>query len=275
MSLHPVTPSLTALYRYPVKSTAAERLESAQVEPRGLAGDRRWMVVDGNGRFLTGRQFPRMVLLQAALRADGGLQLDHPDLGRATVARPPADAPRRSVQVWDATVEAQRADPAAGAWLAPLFGQPCELVYMDPQARRPVDPKYARPGDEVSFADGFPLLLISQAALDQLNGRASHPVSMLRFRPNLVVDGVAAHAEDGWRRIRIGALQFELAKPCVRCVFTTVLPDAGALDSGGEPLATLKAYRRSPKGITFGQNLIARSSGTLRCGDPVEVLETL
>lgn len=265
---------LSAIYRYPVKSTAAESLAEAEVQARGLAGDRRWMVVDPEGQFLTGRKHPQLVQLSARLNASG-LTLSHALQGAVQITTPEPGAARRTVEVWSEPVSALDAGELAAEFLSALLGQPARLVYMDAAARRLVDPKYAQPGDEVSFADGFPLLLISQAALEQLNKRAAHPVPMQRFRPNLVIEGCGPHAEDGWRRIRIGAVEFELAKPCVRCVFTTVDPQTASFDSAGEPLATLKHYRRGPKGITFGQNLIARGEGKLHLGDPVSILESL
>jgi len=153
---------------------------------------------------------------------------------------------------------------------------PHRLVHMDAACARPMkakyDGRYGNDDDEVSFADGFPLLLISQAALDQLNAKLAAPVPMLRFRPNLVVAGTAPHAEDHWKRIRVGTIEFEVLKPCVRCVFTTVEFERGAFDPSGEPLRTLLKYRRSAEGVTFGQNLIPRGRGTLRRGDAVEVL---
>lgn len=265
---------LSALYRYPVKSAGSETLTEAEVQLRGLEGDRRWMVVDGTGRFMTSRQHHKLVQVKAEHR-ENGVRLAHPDAGILEISVPPSGADRLKVTVWDDTVEAVRCAATASHYLSGVLGQEAHLVHMDAAAVRPVSPQYAREGDEVSFADGYPLLLISQAALDQLNDRASHPVPMLRFRPNLVVSGTGPHAEDGWRRIRIGAVEFELAKPCVRCVFTTLDPDSGVPDADGEPLRTLKGYRRSPKGITFGQNLIPRGKGKIRVGDPVTVLEQL
>jgi uncharacterized protein YcbX len=135
-----------------------------------------------------------------------------------------------------------------------------------------VNPDYSKPGDEVSFADAFPLLLISQAAVDALNMKLPRAVPMLRFRPNLVVEHTAPHAEDGWKRIRVGAVEFDLVKPCSRCVFTTVDFTNGTFDPSGEPLRTLTTYRRTERGVTFGQNVIPRGSGTVRVGDEVEVL---
>lgn len=263
---------LSALHLYPVKSCAALSPDTAEIEARGLAHDRRWMIVGADGRFLTGRQVPATVRIRAT-PAPGGLQLDADDRPGLFVPYPAADALRRVVTVWKDTVDAVDAGDAAAAWLGAMLGRQLRLVYMDAVAVRPVNPARAQPGDEVSFADGYPLLLISQAALDTLNAKLASPLPMQRFRPNLVVSGALPHAEDGWKRIRIGEIEFEGIKPCVRCVFTTVDPARGEFDPSGEPLRTLKTYRRSPDGITFGSNLIARGRGTLRLGDAVTVIE--
>jgi uncharacterized protein len=263
---------LSAIHVYPLKSGAARSPQQARVEARGLAGDRRWMLIDAEGRFITGRQHPRTVLLQAQPR-ESGLRLAAPDLPAIEVAFPAADGARRQVTVWKDTVAALDAGDAAAAWLQAALGRAARLVYMDEAAVRPVNPAHARAGDKVSFADAYPLLVISQAALDGLNARLATPLPMLRFRPNLVIAGAAPHAEDGWRRLRIGGVEFEGVKPCVRCVFTTVDPARGEFDPTGEPLRTLKHYRRSPDGITFGANLIARGRGTVHVGDAVELLE--
>jgi uncharacterized protein YcbX len=262
---------LSAIHVYPIKSCAALSIVQADVEVRGLAHDRRWMMVDAEGRFLTGRQLPLLVTLRAMPQAQG-LHLQRPDGAELFVSVPSDSAPRRSVSVWDDNVDAVDAGDEAAHWLSRWLGRELRLVTMDASAARPVDPARAQAGDEVSFADGYPLLLISQSALDDLNARLASPLPMLRFRPNLVIEGVDAHAEDGWRRLRIGGIEFEAVKPCVRCVFTTVDPERGVFDPSGEPLKTLKHYRRSAKGITFGMNLIARGTGTLRVGDAVEVL---
>lgn len=262
---------LSALYVYPVKSCAALALVSAELEPRGLAHDRRWMIVDSDGRFLTGRQLPRLVLLRATPTATG-LILQVPDAEPVEIAFPLAAATRRTVAVWKDAVEAPDAGDDAARWLSTFLGREVRLVYMDARAVRAVAPDYAQPGDEVSFADGYPLLAISQAALDALNARLDAPLPMLRFRPNLVIAGATPHAEDAWRRIRVGAVTFDAVKTCVRCVFTTVDAERGGFDPSGEPLRTLKTYRRSKRGITFGMNLIARGTGTMRVGDAVTVL---
>lgn len=229
------------------------------------------MIVDRNGKFVTGRLYARMPLLRAAPR-DYGLRLEAPDAPALEVAFPAANAERLAVEVWKSQVDAVWAGAAADAWVSRVLGASLRLVYMDQAAQRTVSADYGQPGDEVSFADGYPQLLISQAALDQLNARLSAPVSMLNFRPNLVVSGTAPHAEDDWKRIRIGAVEFDLVKPCTRCVFTTVDPLRGERRNDGEPLKTLTGYRRTPEGVTFGQNLIARGEGVIRLGDRVEVL---
>ncbi len=262
---------LSALHLFPLKSGAPLAVDSALVEPRGLRHDRRWMVVDDGARFITGREEARLTLLRAVPRDDGGLDLAAPGMPPLRLA--PPRGPRLAVTVWRSTVEAAVADAAANAWLSGFLGRAARFVHMDASAVRAVDAEYGRPGDEVSFADGYPLLLISQAALDQLNARLLHPVPMLRFRPNLVVAGTAAHAEDTWKRVRIGGIAFDVVKPCTRCVFTTVDFSRGERSPDGEPLRTLMAYRRTPSGVTFGQNLIPRGGGTLRLGDAVDVLD--
>lgn len=267
---------LSALYRYPLKSAAGLSVDALEIEPRGPRHDRRWIVVDAEGRFVTARQTAEMVLIRAEPLGDG-LRLSVPGLPAIDVAVPAADAPRQRITVWKDTVEASIATPEADAWLSAFLQRPVRLAYMDEHARRAVDPAYAQPGDEVSFADGYPLLVISQAALDGLNARltaeGAAPVTMAHFRPNLVVDGVAAHAEDDWRRVRIGEVEFDAVKPCTRCVFTTVDPALGRRRDDGQPLHLLKEYRRTPAGVTFGMNLIprlgARGVGIVRVGDAV------
>lgn len=262
---------LSALYRYPLKSAAAIAVDAAEVTARGLRGDRHWLVIDGDDRFVTGRQCPLLVRV-VARDHDDGLRLQAPGHEALDVATPAATAPRRRVTVWRDEVDAADAGDAAADWLSRVLQRPLRLVAMDARSRRAVDPAYGRSGDEVSFADGYPLLVVGHAALAALNARLARPLPMLRFRPNLVVDGGEAHAEDGWRRVRIGTIAFDAVKPCTRCVFTTVDPASGTVDADGEPLRTLKTYRRSAAGITFGMNLIARGGGTLRLGDAVTVL---
>lgn len=260
---------LSNLYLYPVKSAAPLAVETALAEPRGMRHDRRWLVVDEGNRFLTGRELPRLTLVRALPDASG-LLLQAPGMPSLRVPFPASTA-TVAVVIWKSEVAAKPAD-AADAWLSEFLQRPVRLVHMDAGVTRPMTGAHSQAGDEVSFADAFPMLLISRAALDGLNARLAKPVSMLQFRPNLVVDGVPAHAEDDWKRIRIGEVEFDVAKPCMRCIFTTVDPGRGERDPDSEPLRTLARYRRTADGVAFGQNLIPRTPGTLRIGDAVEVL---
>lgn len=262
--------TLATIHVYPVKSCAALACDEAAVEARGLAADRRWMIVDAQGRFLTARQHPRLTLIRAAC-AGAGLILDAPGMPGLRLP-PPSAAARVATTVWRSHVQALPAAAQADAWISAYLGFAARFVHMDADCVRTVNPDYGRADDQVSFADGYPLLLISQAALDALNAKLAEPVPMLRFRPNLVVAGTSAHAEDDWKRIRVGTVEFDVVKPCTRCVLTTVDFERGTFDPSGEPLRTLTMYRRTPKGVTFGQNLIPRGTGVLRVGDVVEIL---
>lgn len=265
-----MTARLSHINLFPVKSCAPLTPAEGHVEWRGLRGDRRWMIVDAEGRFLTARKHPRLVLINAQVEG-ANLRLNAPRMPELELQPAPSGAGLK-VRVWRDDVLGRAATDSADAWICRYLGFPARLVYMDEQTERAVDANYARPGDIVSFADGFPLLLISQASLDLLNSKLASPLPMLRFRPNLVVNGTDAHAEDGWRSIRIGNIPFDVVKPCIRCVLTTVDPASGQFDAAGEPLRTLLGYRRTPNGIAFGQNLIPRGTGTLALGDAVEVI---
>lgn len=262
-------PVLTSIWIYPVKGVAGVSLEEAFVEPRGLANDRRWMFVDADGLFLSQRTHPKLALIRARV-TPGGVVLEAP--GQAPLAVPvPATDERVSVTVWSSTVAALPAGAGASEWASAFLETDCRLVYMPADTIRPVNPAYGRPGDHVSFADGYPALLASEASLADLNSRLAAPVPMNRFRPNLVVDGTEAFAEDGWSRIRIGEVVFRVVKPCDRCVVTTIDQKTGK--AGKEPLRTLSRYRKKDGKVYFAQNLIPDAPGTLRRGDPVEVLE--
>lgn len=262
---------LSSILIYPIKSTSGLDLPSARIETRGFCDDRRWMIVDAEGGALTGRELSRMVLIQAT-PGPGLMRLKAPSMPTIDVAMPTENAERMPVVVWGDRVDSVRVDEHADAWLSEFLGRPVRLVGMDASSIRHVDPPPREQADEFSFADGYPFLAISQASLDYLNAKLASPIPMRRFRPNLVVSGCEPHAEDQWERIRIGAIPFDVVKTCVRCVFTTVDPELGQRDPSGEPLRTLKTYRRSADGITFGMNLIARGTGTLQVGDRVEVL---
>jgi len=264
---------VTELNIYPVKSTRRIALSESEVLPRGLPWDRRWMLVDASGKFITGRQHPRLATVQTQI---GDNRLLIHAAGHASLSLPLVPRERRVVEVtvWKDSVEALLAGDDADAWFSDFLGLDCRLVQMTDDIFRSVNQDYGRAGDQVSFADGFPLLLISEASLADLNSRLDQPVEMRRFRPNLVIDGERAYAEDGWRRIRVGEVEFEGVKNCSRCVFTTIDPDTGEKSPDLEPLRTLSSYRRRPEGgVYFGQNLIPRGAGVIRVGDPVTVLD--
>jgi uncharacterized protein len=267
--------TLSSLHIYPIKGIAGITLEQALVEPRGLQHDRRWLLVDADGRFLSQRELPLLGQIQA--RAfDNAWQLSAPAMP-PLLLQEPADGQRLPVTVWSDTVNALLADNAANDWFSRVLGQPTRAVYMDAAARRSVDADYSQAGDEVSFADAYPLLIATTASLADLNARIGEPLTMARFRPNLVLDGAEAWAEDGWSRIRIGELEIDLVKPCSRCQVTTLDPGSGAVHPRSEPLRTLATFRRRNLGdkknlVMFAVNAIARGRGRLQRGQSVEVL---
>jgi hypothetical protein len=271
-----VPPVVTALARYPVKSCRGQSLAEAVVERWGLAGDRRWMVVDADGVVITAREVHRLLLAVPEL-TEGGLSLTAPGLAPLDVAVP--DGTRTTtVDVWGSLVEAVSAGSAADAWFTELAGRPARLVHLHDPSRRATDPRYTRPTDRVSFADGYPLLLAAEASLAALNEHvAAGPrpeegaLSMTRFRPNVVVAGTDAWSEDEWREVRIGDTTFRAVKGCERCVMTTLDPDTAAKQM--EPITTLARERKWDGKTWFGVNLVPDTPlGRLRVGDEIEVL---
>ncbi|HEY0944493.1 MAG TPA: MOSC N-terminal beta barrel domain-containing protein [Opitutaceae bacterium] len=268
--------TLSGLFLYPVKGCRGLPVAEAQVDALGLAGDRRFMIVDLAGKFLTQRSHPRMALINTALTGST-LTLTAAGQDELVVARgSDSAAPLRMVEVWGSTgLQAEDCGERAAAWVSDAIGSPARLVRAGTAFQRFVKPAKARPGDVVSFADAFPFLIVSEASLADLNGRLSargeNPVPMNRFRPNLVINDCPAFAEDTWPRLRIGAVTFRAGGHCARCVVTTT--DQESAERGKEPLRTLASYRRdpaSPGDVIFGQNLIHETkTGTLRVGDAV------
>ncbi|UZE27450.1 MOSC domain-containing protein [Pseudomonas asplenii] len=265
---------LSALYRYPVKSAKGEPLSQVTLDALGLTGDRRWMIVDqDSGRFLTQRAVASMSQLSALWSTSGGLTLSAPGYSALDVAVPSADESLRGVSIWNDTLRVPDAGDEAAAWLSEFIGKPVRLVHVPLERARITQAGYGKEDDRVAFADGFPLLLIGQASLDDLSHRVGRPLEMLRFRPNLVIEGSAAFAEDQWKRIRIGEVEFRLVKPCSRCILTTIDPQSGQRSDDREPLTTLKTYRQQGGDVLFGQNLVNDGVGRLEVGMPVTVLE--
>ena len=264
---------VSGLFCYPVKSLRGHALDHAELEGCGIASDRRWMVVDARNRFLTRREVPGMALVDVAV-TDGGLLLGHARLGQCAAVVPPADTPVVEAVVWRDTLPVRFGNPQADAFLSEALGRPVRLARQFDAESRPVHSSHAQDGDHVSLADGFPLLVTTEASLAALNDRLPAPVTMARFRPNLVIAGAEPWAENRWRRIRVGEAVLRLTKPCSRCVIVTQQPDTGERHDGNEPLATLRAMGRvSSAAVLFGENAIPERLGTVRIGDGVEVLE--
>lgn len=269
--VNPTQALISGLFVYPIKSCSPIAPNAAEVERRGLKYDRRYMLVDEQGQFVTGRQFGMLVRITAN-PGTHGLHVSAPGMETLTV-RHPRGEPRRRAIIWGQAVSVLDAGDEAAEWFSTVCGRSLRLVHADAVMQRPVDAAYGNHDDAVAFPDGYPVLLISQQAVEELSDRVGRRMEIGRFRPNLVVSGVAAHAEDGWRQVRIGSVLFDVIKPCVRCVFTTVDPVTGERTGDGEPLQTLKGYRHNGRGIVFGQNLIPRSKGSVHLGDAVEIIE--
>ena len=265
---------LAGITVFPLKSGAGIDLDAGDVEPCGLRDDRCWMAIDGDGVCVTARERPQLVRMRAE-PSGGDLRLEMDGREPFVVRHPDTTARSARVWIWGQACSALDAGDDAARWMSNALDKPVRLVAMDDRVKRRPDPDCTRPDDEVSFADCYPVLAIGQRSLDDLNTRTPAPVSMRRFRPNFVIGGGAPYAEDGWRRIRIGPVEFEGVENCKRCELPTVDPDTGVPDARREPMRTLARYRRRTTGGVFlGQNLVPRSTGTVRVGDRVVVLES-
>ena len=288
---------------YPIKSLKGISLNSTTVEARGLQHDRRWMLTDTAGKFFTQREFPRMALIEVGVASnsdDGGLYVTAEKFGTLEIPLSPDTGNRQRVTIWQSICDGDVYPAVVNEWFGDVLETECQLVYMPDDSRRHVNPRFDRGEDIVSFADGYPLMLLGESTLADLNSRlelsfpdagrlpAFRPLPMNRFRPNLVVSGCEAFAEDDWTRIRIGDAIFRSTKPCERCVITTVEQSKGEF-TGKEPLKTLASYRMakmviperlealgvSETAVLFGQNLIAQTVGdVIAIGSDVEILET-
>ncbi|MDE2846683.1 MAG: MOSC domain-containing protein [Gemmatimonadota bacterium] len=285
-------PYISSLHVYPVKSCAGHELTRAELDTRGIRDDRSWIVVgDGGGQLgppdpsgssgppgsraplspLTQREAPTLALVQPAL-SSGGLALSAPGMEDLSVPRI-EDGPARNVDVWGDLCDGIDQGDDAADWFSTYLDASCRLLSFSPDFVRPVDPDFARrPGDQVGFADGFPLLVISEASLADLNARLETPLRMNRFRPNVVVADCPPYAEDTWKRVRAGEVEIDLVKPCGRCATTLVEQESGT--AGKEPLRTLATYRKFDRPApSFGHNAVHRSPGVLEAGMAVQILE--
>ena len=278
---------------YPVKSLKGIALDEAVVEKRGLRNDRRWMLTDRNGYFFTQRELPHMAAIRISLNRRG-LVASAPGVENLRMPQHPEVKLRQHVTIWQSEVEAHVYDRHVNEWFSEVLKRECRLVLMPETTERHVNAQFDQGADIVSFADGYPLLLIGEGSLEEVNRRIAEVadrnvrVPMNRFRPNLVVRGSEPFAEDGWARIRVGEAKFRVVKPCARCVITTVDQAKGEFD-GKEPLKTMATFRlakhvfpetyesygQTANAVLFGENLIPENPGvTVRVGDEVEVLES-
>ena len=259
------------IYIYPIKSLGGIRLENARLMEKGFENDRRFMLADKNGRFLSQREHPRMALLQTDL-VDKGIAVYSKQEPENKTLIPLPFKPKKNreilVTIWEDKVKAQLADESISSWFSDFLGQACKLVYMPHASRRQLKPKYTVNGEAVSFADGMPYLLISQASLDDLNSRLKEPVSMNRFRPNIVISGGTAFQEDEWDVIQVGDARFKITKPCARCVVTTIDQQSG--QKSKEPLTTLATYRQKNGKVMFGQNMLLLEGDQISVYDKAE-----
>lgn len=260
---------LTQLNIYPIKSCKGISLETGQLEERGLQYDRRWMLVDENNRFISQREQPRLSLVSIRVHADR-LTVAAPGMEEMHIPFLIANANFLSVVIWKDTVSAVDVGDESTRWFTRYLGSRARLVFMPDTADRLA----ARRGHsrQMHFGDGYPLLLISEASLEDLNARLDEPLPMNRFRPNLVVRGCGPYAEDTWSDIMVGDVRLHVVKPCERCAITTV--NQLTAEKGKEPLRTLALYRQGGANVLFGQNLIHEGKGVLRVGAKVEVMNS-
>ena len=265
--------SISHLYVYPIKSLGGIELSSAQLTDRGFEHDRRWMLVDEDHCFLTQREFPQMALLRTAIHAneltvyEKGNEVD-----KISVNLYPTGNGMMKVQVWDDVCDAIQMSDEVNQWFSQKLNRVCKLVYMPDVSKRKVDVGYALNNDITGFSDAFPVLMIGQASLDDLNSRLEIPVPMNRFRPNIVFTGGLAFEEDTMQHFQINKNDFFAVKPCARCVVTTTDQETGI--TAKEPLKTLAAYRTGNNKVYFGQNILYKNEGMIKVGDELKVLET-
>ena len=262
---------VSALYCYPIKSCSGISLDIAEIKQKGICGDRTFMVVDLAGQFMTQRKVPRMALIRPAIGEDGILTVTAPNMSEIALVTDDTGK-RYDVKIWnDLCVGVDQGNTVA-EWFSTFLGMACRVVHMPEDYVRQVNPQYAkREQDQVAFADGYPFLLTTEASLADLNARMQEPLPMNRFRPNIVIEGTLPYVEDMWRKIWIGEVLFHIVKDCERCPITTT--DQATAVVGKEPLRTLATYRRTQKGVVFGQNLIHAQQGIIRLGDTVKVVE--
>ncbi len=266
--------TISELYIYPVKSLAGIKLSTSKLSPIGLQYDRRWMIADEAGKFISQRELAKMATIKTAI-VDGGLLLscDGSTIKVPSVVNLTNHSKDKTVTVWKDTFQATHVSKQVDKWLTDVLEQNCQLVYMGDAVQRQVDLDFAPQGQNVNFADAYPLLVISQASLDGLNSRLKTPVHINRFRANIIVSGINAHAEDDWQNISINDVEYKAVKKCSRCIIPSINQETGKQDQV-KMLSVLNKYRKQDKKIKFGQNLIFKNTGSINkqrisCGDEI------
>lgn len=259
---------LSDIFIYPVKSLAGIRVSEWEVVETGLKYDRQWMLIDEYGQFLSQRRLPKMALIQTRL-TDSALILSALNFDDFSLPLESKGGAIIQSTVWKDCCDAQHVSNEADAWFSAVLEMPCQLVYLPAETKRGVDLNYATDADRVAFSDGFPFLIVSENSLNALNAELENSIEMARFRPNLVISGCEAYAEDFWRKIQIGEMVFRLPKPCSRCSVPAINPHTAEVTK--EPLTTLSRLRKWQNKIYFGQNALHNSCGTLKVGQSVEI----
>lgn len=267
MSEH--TSTLTEISIYPIKSIQGNQVNNAYVERQGIVNDRRFLIADLDGKMVTARKHPNLVRVTSQI-IDSTFLLSYRGQDELILDKDTFNLNSTPATVWNDTFNAYTTSSLANQWFSDIVGKPVQLLYLGDVSNRWRE----KLATEVSFADGYPLLIISQASLEELNQRSPQQHKMAQFRPNLVVSGSEPFIEDSWKKIKIGEVVFELRKPCQRCILTTVDSDNGQFDSNKEPLNTLLKFRADENGeVYFGQNMVALNEGMINVDDEIEVIE--
>lgn len=266
-----MTIEVSQLFRFPVKSLKGSSLEKMQVDAFGPRWDRRFMLANQNGRFLTQREFPIMGQFGAEINADS-LQLTYAGVTKTlSLVKLSRFAQHRSVSIWKDEVSARLIESDINPWLSDILQTRVTLCFMDDDTHRQVDTQYALQGDRTSFADGYPFLIISEASIEFLSEKVGRELSVERFRPNVVLTGCEAFAEDEWTKIAINGIEFDVVKPCARCSIPTL--NLKTSEKEIDVMQMMLKHRRQGKAVMMGQNAIHRQHGVLQVGQAVEVLE--
>ncbi|MCH5598555.1 MOSC domain-containing protein [Niabella ginsengisoli] len=263
---------ISQLNIYPIKSLGGIKIECAVLTDRGFQHDRRFVLIDESNRFISQREIPKMALLQPVISGDKLFVFEKRNSGDVLeLDLKPVTGAQCTVHLFKDESEGLLVSKDADKWFSEKLGTNCRLVYMPDQVRRPVDHAFAIQDDITSFSDGYPVLMIGESSLQDLNGRLALPLPMNRFRPNIVFAGGVPFEEDTMKVFEINGIHFYAVKSCARCVMTTI--DQETAQQAKEPLKTLAAYRTLNKRICFGQNILFNKQGQINVGDELKVLE--